>query len=328
VLPNLQVFAGNTGNRDPGSVRATLAMAEGANVRRIGRAPTREIEVRQTMVMGGVETVVRPGLTSFGDVVGYNPGRVPANHLEVRVGVGGGTAWDGRNLALRLRDVRFDLFSARRGVVVNHAARITPERVRAYYGTPPVRAPMTLSTDDEGYVRVPLVRADSMSGRTPALDRVEVDLEPLLANADLGNDPLTEAAVGVRRRWSETRPGVLEAGPVEGLPVDDAGVVMDASVDSDLVVDAAATTDAGTVSPDLGVVSDALAREDRAVTREDGAVGTDLGATADRGGPGGGPGCGCRVGDPATTAGARGGVALVLAVFSRRRRARRSPAKA
>lgn len=335
VLPNLEVFAGNTGNRDPGSVRASLAMVEGANVRRIGRAPTREIEVRQTMVTGGMETVVRPGLTSFGDVVGYNPGRVPAHHLEVRVGVGGGTAWDGRNLALRLRDARFDLFSARRGVGVTHAARITPERVRAYYGTPPTLAPMTLPTDDEGYVRVPLVRADSTSGRTPTLDRVEIDLEPLLANADLGTGPLPEAVVGVRRRWSETRPGVLEAGPVEGLPVDDAGVVMDAGFDSGLAIDAVATTDVGAVSPDLVAAGDVLAREDRAVTGEDravgtdvGAVGTDVGATADRGGGGGGgPGCGCRVGEPAATVGARGGVALVLAMFGRRRRARRAPAK-
>jgi hypothetical protein len=328
VLPNLQVFAGNTGNRDPGSVHASLSLVEGANVRRIGRAPTREIEVRQTTITGGVETVVRPGLTSFGDVVGYNPGRVPAHHLEVRAGVRGGTAWDGRNLALRLRDLRFDLFSARRGEAVTHAVRLTPERVRAYYGAPPVLAAMTLPTDDEGYVRIPLVRADSTSGRTPPLDHIEVDLESLLASADLGNEPLSENAVGVRRRWSETRPGVLEAGPLEGLPLEDAGVSMDAGFDGGLAMDAGTPQDAEAPLPDRGAVTDVPAREDSAVAREDSAVVREDSAVADGGrGGAGGPGCGCRTEERAKTGFAREALAVGAALMWRRRRARRSTAK-
>ena len=224
TFPNLQVFATGGGNRAPGSVTASLTFVEGTHTRRIGRAPTRAIEVRQTMTVGGVETVTNPGLTSLGDLVGYNTGRTPGHHLDLRVGLREASAWDGRSIELRLRDVRFDLFSAQRGVGVVHGVALAPSQLRVYYGTPPMLATAPLMTEPDGTLRIPLVMAGSTNARMPFLDHIEIDVEPLLARADLGTASLTETPVGVRRRWSEVRPGVLAAGAVEGLPdTDDSG---------------------------------------------------------------------------------------------------------
>jgi hypothetical protein len=218
TFPNLQVFATGAGNRAPGSVTASLTLVQGTHTRRIGRAPTRAIEVRQTMTVNGVETVTRPGFTSLGDLIGYNTGRTPGHHLDLRVGLREASAWDGRSIELRLRDLRFDLFSAQRGVGVVHGVALTPSMLRVYYGTPPMQATASSMVEPDGTVRIPLVMAGSSNARMPFLDHIEIDVEPLLARADLGTDSLSGTPVGVRRRWSEVRPGVLVAGAVEGLP--------------------------------------------------------------------------------------------------------------
>ncbi len=224
TFPNLQVFATGGGNRAPGSVTASLTLVQGTHTRRIARAPTRAIEVRQTMTVNGVETVTRPGFTSLGDLVGYNTGRTPAHHLDLRVGLREASTWDGRSIELRLRDLRFDLFSAQRGVGVVHGVTLTPSMLRVYYGTPPMQATAPLMMEPDGTLRIPLVMTGSSNARMPFLDHIEIDLDPLLASADLGTTSLSDTPVGVRRRWSEVRPGVLTASAVEGLgDSDDSG---------------------------------------------------------------------------------------------------------
>jgi hypothetical protein len=219
---DLQVFASGAGNRVPGSVSAGLSLVQGNRSRRIGRSPTRAVEVRQTTMMGGVEMVTNPGLTSLGNLVGYNQGRAVGHHLDLRVRLRDHSVWDGRNIEVRLRDLRFDLFSAQRGVGVEHNVRLAPSMLRVYYGTPPMAATMPPTVDANGTLRVPLVMAGSSNSRMPVLDHIEIDLDPLLANADLGVVSLAQTPIGVRRRWSEIRPGTLLAGALEGIePGDD-----------------------------------------------------------------------------------------------------------
>jgi hypothetical protein len=223
TFPGLQVFAASAGNRVPGSATAALSLVQGTHTRRIGRTPTRALEVRQTMTAGGVETVTHSGLNPLGDLVGYNTGRAVGHHLELRVSLRENSVWDGRRIELRLRDLRFDLFSSQRGVGVVHGVTLTPSALRVYYGSPPTVATAPVATDPDGTLRVPLVMAGSADGRMPVLDRIEIDLEPLLAGADLGTSALSDTPAGARRRWAEVRPGALVAGPVEGIRPDDAG---------------------------------------------------------------------------------------------------------
>ncbi len=221
-FPDLHFFAATAGNAAPGTIAMRIDLVEDLGPERLGRIGDREIQVRKVETIDGVETVTNPGVTDLSDVIAYNPDRTIGSRIELRLFRRGGTTWDGRNLELRLRTMRLEPLSPQRGAPAPVDVTLTAAMVRVYYGNDLMMPAPPPTTEVDGSLRIPLVGPGG-NGRTPLLDRVEIDLAPHLAAVDLGAPGLDSVPVGVTRRWAEVRPGVLVAGDVEGLPADGCG---------------------------------------------------------------------------------------------------------
>lgn len=217
ALPGVSVFA-DTGNSNVGTIHARLLLEEPDGPRLIGRTPRPTVQIRQVMDVGGVPTVVNEGVTPLGALVGHNQDRTIGTRLVLRLERIGGTFWDGRTIFLRLRELSLTVWSPQRGEAIEVARALTAADLRVYYADSLTTPDDVVTAEADGTLRIPYTPPRSTNGRTPIFDRLELDLEPLLAAVDLGAPELAAFPVGVRRQWREVRPGELVAGPVEGLP--------------------------------------------------------------------------------------------------------------
>ncbi|HVV83943.1 MAG TPA: hypothetical protein VHE35_12800, partial [Kofleriaceae bacterium] len=229
ALPAVKIFADGIpgGNFDVGTIGGAMSLVEEDGLTPLGRVPEEPIALKKVETVDGMEMVTDPGLTDFGDLVGYNPDRVLGDHIALTFHRQGGTFWDGRNIHVLLHDVTVDVQSPQRGMVITKTVPLTADLVKVYYADQPMTAEPSVTIDPDGTVRVPLASARG-AGHVPFLDRIEIDLSSIIAAAELGTDDLSETPVGVRRRWHEETPCDLVAEDVEGFP--DAGV--DAGVDA------------------------------------------------------------------------------------------------
>ena len=222
ALPSVRVQAGdqNAGNFDAGTIYGFMNHVGEGGTERIGRTPEKTIEIKRVDPM--TMMVTNPGLTALGDLVGYNHDRVPGGHVELRFSRQGGTFWDGRNIHVLLKDVTVDVESPQRAERITRTVPLTPAMVKVFYVDMLATAEDVVTMDADGTLHVPLT-APRGPGRSPLLDRIDLDVSAVIAAIDLGDtDP--DVLVGVGRHWREERPCDLVAGPIEGLPTPDAGI--------------------------------------------------------------------------------------------------------